>query len=175
MRRLAVPLVAPIEGGRRLDRSAVRSEMEELRTRAVAGEDMNQLQQEAYKHLHIQAMPPAVNVQTVRRIGLQGDEAKAFDLNPGEISPVLDLPAAFAIVKLESKEPAPLDSVRQEIEAALRQGRMQNELSKLPRKSARSSICNIWGCRLSRTRLVRRRSARPGAWAPYESLRRRRP
>ena len=108
--------------------------MEELRTRAVAGEDLNQLQQEAYKHLHIQATPPPVNVQTLRRIGLQGDEAKVFDLNPGEISTVLDLPAAFAFVKLESKEPVPLASVRQEIDAALRQGRMQDEVSKVTKK-----------------------------------------
>jgi hypothetical protein len=134
VRRLAAPLAAPTEGGRPLDRSAVKTEMEALRSRAVAGEDLNQLQQEAYKHLHIQAPPPPVNVQTLRRLGLQGDEAKAFDLNPGEISAVLDLPAAFAIVKMESKDTAPLDSVRQEIDAALGRDRMQIELSKATRK-----------------------------------------
>jgi len=126
--------VAPTESGRPLDRAAVKAEMEALRSRAAAGEDLNQLQQEAYKHLHIQAPPPPVNVQTLRRLGLQGDEAKAFDLNPGEISAVLDLPAAFAIVKMESKDTAPLDSVRQEIDAALRRDRMQIELSKATKK-----------------------------------------
>jgi hypothetical protein len=105
--------------------------MEALRSRAVAGEDLNQLQQDAYKHLHIQATPPAVGVQTLRRISLQGDDLKAFDLKPGEISTVLDLPAAFAFVKLESKEAAPIGSIHQEIEAALRQKRMEDEVGGL--------------------------------------------
>jgi hypothetical protein len=134
VRRLSVPLVVPTENGRPLDRAAVKSEMEELRGRAVAGEDFNQLQQDAYKHLHVQATPPPVNVMMLRRSNLQGDEAKAFDLNPGEISTVLDLPAAFAVVKIDSKAPMPIESVRQEIEAALRGGRMQNDISKLAKK-----------------------------------------
>jgi len=132
--RLSVPFAVPTENGRPLDRAAVKSEMEELRSRAVAGEDFNQLQQDAYKHLHIQATPPQVNVSMLRRSNLQGDEAKAFDLNPGEISIVLDLPAAFAVVKIETKEPMPIESVRQEIEGALRGGQVQNDLSKLTKK-----------------------------------------
>ena len=131
VRRLSVPVAVPTENGRPLDHATIKSEMEGLRNRALAGEDFNQLQQDAYKHLHIQAPPPPVNPLPLRRSNLQGDEAKAFDLNPGEISTVLDLPAAFVILKLESKEPMPIGSVRQEVEAALRLGRMQNEVSKL--------------------------------------------
>ena len=71
-----------------------------------------------------------MNVVTLRRAGLQGDEAKLFDLNPGEVSAILDLPASFAFVKLESKDPMTMQSVRQEIEAALRRDRLQNEVSK---------------------------------------------
>ena len=130
VRRLAVPVEVPTENGLHLDRSAAKSEMEALRSKAVAGEDINQLQQEAYKHLHIQAMPPPVNVQTLRRVSLQGDEAKVFDLNPGEVSAVLDLPAAFAVLKVESKGPMPIESVRAEIEATLRRDSLQNEVSK---------------------------------------------
>ena len=131
--RLAVPVAAPAEGGRHLDLSAVKAEMVELRTRAVAGEDFDQLQQDAYKHLHIQATPPPAKVSMQRRSGFQGDEAKVFDLKPGEITAVLELPAAFAIVKLESKELVPIEAVRQEIEAALRAARMQNALNKATR------------------------------------------
>jgi hypothetical protein len=88
------------------------------------------LLQDAYQHLRIQATPPPVNVLTLRRAGLQGDEAKLFDLNPGEVSAVLDLPASFAFMKLESKDPMTIQSVRQEIEAALRRYCLQNEVSK---------------------------------------------
>lgn len=134
IRRLAVPFEVPTESGRHLERSAAKSEMAELRNRALAGEDLNQLQLEAYQHLHIQATPPPVNVLTLRRAGLQGDEARLFDLNAGEISAVLDLPAAFAVIKLESKDAMPIQSVRPEIEAELRRDGLQSEVGKRTRK-----------------------------------------
>ena len=130
VRRMSVPFEVPNESGRRLEPKAVKSEMEELRTRAIAGEDFNRLLQDAYQHLRIQATPPPVNVVTLRRAGLQGEEAKLFGLNPGEVSAVLDLPASFAFVKVESNDPMPIQSVRPEIEAALRRDRLQNEVSK---------------------------------------------
>jgi hypothetical protein len=130
VRRMALPIEVPNESGRPLERAAAKSEMEQLRTRAVAGEDLNQLQLDAYQHLHIQAMPPPVNVMTLQPGTLQGDEAKVLTLNPGEFSPVLDLPAAFAVIKIESKDPTPLESVRQEIETALRRDGLQSEVSK---------------------------------------------
>lgn len=130
VRRMAVPFEVPTESGRHLDLSAAKSEMEELQKRAVAGEDCNQLQLDAYNHLRIQATPPPVNVLTLRRSGLQGDEAKLFDLNPGEVSAVLDMPAAFAVYKVESKDLVPIASARQEIEVTLRADRLRNEVSK---------------------------------------------
>ena len=134
VRRLAVPFVVPTEDGRPLDHAAVKTELEELRKRAVAGEDLNQLQQEAYKHLHIQATPPVVAVTTVPRLTVQGDDAKALELNPGEVSGVLDSAAALAIVKIESKDPVPVQYVRQEIEATLRAERLKSEIDKLTGK-----------------------------------------
>ena len=134
VRRVAVPFLVPTESGRPLDHSAVKSEMEELRSRAAAGEDLNQLLLDAFKHLHIQATPPPVNVLTLRRSSVQGDEAKAFELNPGEVSAVLDSVAAFAVFKLESKGPMPIASVRQEIEATLLRERMQSEITKATKK-----------------------------------------
>lgn len=134
VRRVAVPLLAPTENARRLDHAAIKAEMEALQKRAAAGEDLNELQQEAFKHLHIQATPPPVSITTLRKTGVQGDEAKAFDMNPGEISAVLDLPAAFAFVKLESKETTPFESVRQDIGEALRRARVQEEVARATKK-----------------------------------------
>jgi hypothetical protein len=132
--RLSVPISVPTENGRPLDRAAIRTEMEGLRKRAVAGEELNQLQQDAYKDLHIQATPPPLNAMPLRRGGLQGDESRAFDLKPGEISEVIDSAAAVVFLKLESKEVMPLESIRPEIEAAVRGARTQNQLSKLTKK-----------------------------------------
>ena len=134
VRRLSVPFLVPTEDGRPLDRSKVKAEMDELRKRAVAGEDLDALQQDAYKHLHVQAAPPTVNVLTVQRYSVQGDEAKALELKPGEISEVLDLPASFAVLKIESKDPVPLQSVHQQIEATLRGNRVKGEVNKLGSK-----------------------------------------
>ena len=128
--RIAVPLAAPNETGRHLDPLAVKAEMDELHARAAQGEDLTELQKQAYSDLHIQATPPAVTETTVTRPGLQGDALKMFDLKEGEISPVLNLPAAFAIVKLVSRETKALDSVRRDIEAASLREHMQAELNR---------------------------------------------
>jgi hypothetical protein len=134
VRRVSIPVAVPTANGRLLNREAVKAEMEELRKRAVDGEDLNLLLHQSYEHLQIQAPPPPVNVVGVRRSNLQGDEAKVFDLNAGEITPVLDLPAAFAIYKLDSKEALPIESLRQEIEASLRRDIVQTQISKLGKR-----------------------------------------
>ena len=85
LRRVAVPFAVPTADGRPLDRSAAKAEMADLQSRAVAGEDLNRLLQDAYKNLHIQAVPPPVSVMTLRRNDVQGDEGKAFALTPGEV------------------------------------------------------------------------------------------
>lgn len=131
VRRLSVPLEVPTELRRPLTRSAIKPYMEELRKRAVAGEDFNVLQQDAYKYFHIEATPPPVNITTLDRRTTQGDEAKALNLKPGEISDVLDSLAAVVIIQMESKETAPLAVMRQEIVTTLRSMRMQNLLNKL--------------------------------------------
>ena len=133
VRLVTIPTAVPA-AGRPADRTAVRAEMEELRNKAVAGEDLNSLLHQAYEHLQIQGTPPPVTVVSVRRNNLQGDERKVFDLNPGEITPVLDLPASFAIYKLDSKEPLPIESLRQEIESSLRRDLVQNQVSKIGKR-----------------------------------------
>jgi hypothetical protein len=131
IRRIALPLLAPSEDGRRLDPAVLKAEMQEIRKRAVAGESLETLQLEAFQHVHIQAPAPPVRSVQVRRTDLQSGEAKAFDLKPGEVTEVLDLPGAFAIIQLESKDVTPYEAARPEIEAGMRRDRVQTELSKL--------------------------------------------
>ncbi len=134
VRRLSIPMEVPNQTGRPLDRAVVKSEIEALRVRALAGEDWSTLQQEAYKQLNIQATPPPVTPVPLEKNAVQGDEAKVFDLKPGEISPVLDLPASVALMRVESKEALPLSSVRPQIESELRASRMEAQLAKLTKK-----------------------------------------
>ena len=131
VRRLSVPLAVPTESGHPLERAAAKAEVAELRTRAAAGEDFGTLQQEAYNHFHILASPPPTNPITLQKRALQGEEAKALDLKPGEVSEVLDLAAACVLMKVESKDVMPIESVRMEIAAMLQLERLQGELTKL--------------------------------------------
>lgn len=117
---LPFPFVVATDTGHPTDRAAIRAEMEILQKRAAAGEDLNQLQQQAFKDLHIPVAPGPVTATTLRRNLTQGDETKVWDLNDGEVTPLLDLPASSAFMKLDAKVLLPLESVRQEIETALR-------------------------------------------------------
>jgi hypothetical protein len=110
------------------------SAMEKIRTRAAAGEDFTQLQKEIYEQFHIQAAPAPISVTTIQRKNAPGDEAKAFNLKPGEVSPVLDLSGTVAILKLQSKETSPLTSVRSDIDALLRGERAQAQLGQIAGK-----------------------------------------
>ncbi|HLK49746.1 MAG TPA: peptidylprolyl isomerase [Bryobacteraceae bacterium] len=130
VRRISVPLEGPDETGKPLDRAAVLSAMEEIRKAAVGGEDFNKLQQQVYRQFRIATPAPPVTVITIQRRSLQGGEAKLFDLKPGAVSSVLDLPGAIAVEKLEGKGTAPLASVRAEIEAWLRGTKAQAQLAK---------------------------------------------
>ena len=108
--------------------------MDKVRTRAVAGEDLDEILKDAYKNLNIQATPPPVTVKAIRRNEVQGDEAKALDLKPGEVSGVLDSLASFAIIKLESKDTMALTNARKEIETALLRERSQKQVAEITKQ-----------------------------------------
>jgi hypothetical protein len=99
-----------------------------MRERVAAGEDIEQLQQEAYKDLGIRSSAPSTKVPPARRSNLSREEQHVFDLKAEETSPVLESTTEFVILKLVSKQEIPLDSVRQEIVSVLQPERMQQEL-----------------------------------------------
>jgi hypothetical protein len=126
--RLYVPRSIAETSGQPLDASAVRAKADELRERAAAGEDFDQLQREAYKNLGINVAAPLTKLNRVRRTSLPEDEAKVFDLHVGELSPVLESGGALVILKLESKQSIPIESAGPEIKSILQRDRLQQEL-----------------------------------------------
>lgn len=128
VRRLSISKSAPTTSGQHLDAMAVKAEADELRSRAAAGEDFDQLQQQALKDLGITAAMPPTKLNMVRRTSLPPDEAKVFDLKPGEVSPVLDSPGALVILKLQSKQSMPAEAAQPEIKSILKRERLQQEL-----------------------------------------------
>jgi hypothetical protein len=130
VRRLLIPRAAVTKGSQplALDASDVKNRVDELVKRAAAGEDFDQLQQEAYILFGIEATPPATKVIMVRRTNLRPEEAKIFDLKVGETSQMVNSPDGFVILKLESKQAVPIEIAEREIKPILQRERMAQEL-----------------------------------------------
>jgi hypothetical protein len=128
LQRVYVPKSAATESGQPLDSAAVKARADELHARAAAGEEFDMLQQEAYKSLGIKATPPPTRLGLMPRSKLSPDEAKVFDLAPGDVTQVLESQDALIILKLESKQTISVESARPEIEALLLHDRMQDGL-----------------------------------------------
>ena len=130
VRRLLIPRAAITKGSKplALDASDVKNRVDELVKRAAAGEDFDQLQQDAYILFGIEAKPPATKVIMVRRINLRPEEAKIFDLKVGETSQMINSPDGFVILKLESKQSVPIESAQGEIRPILQRERKAQEL-----------------------------------------------
>ena len=126
--RLSLPRMAPTTDGRPLDDSVVKAKAEELRQRAVTGEDFAQLQDDAYDNLGIKGIGPRTKLNMVRRTNLPPEEGRVFDLQPGEVSPVIESLGSLVVLKLVSKQSVPLETAQQEIKSRLQQARMQQEL-----------------------------------------------
>jgi hypothetical protein len=128
VRRLSIPKPAPTTTAQTQDESAWKAKADELRARAAAGEDFDQLQRDGYKDLGINAPAPPTKLTMVRRINLRPAEGIVFDLKPGDVSSVLDSEGTFVILKLESKQSISMEAARQEIQSVLRRERRQQEL-----------------------------------------------
>jgi hypothetical protein len=128
VQRLSLPKAAATESGKPLDLMALKAQADSMRARAIAGEDLNQLEQDAYKTLGIKGVVPSTGEIKVRRRSLTLEHGKVFDLKPGEISEVVEAPTALIILKLVSKRTAPLEDVKAEIENTLHQQRIQQNL-----------------------------------------------
>jgi hypothetical protein len=104
VRRLVVPKQVSTAGTLPLDASNLKTKAEELRTRAAAGEDFDKLQHAAYEDLGIKSTISTTKLSMARRTSLPVGENTVFDLDPGQVTQVLDTPNAFVILKLETKK-----------------------------------------------------------------------
>jgi hypothetical protein len=121
VRRLSIPRAALTKSTQPMDASVVKANMDELVARASKGEDFDQVQKEAYIMFGIATPPPPTTAIMMRRSSLRPDEAVVFDLNAGEVTQMLNSPDAFVILKLESKEPIPIESAASEIKPIVQQ------------------------------------------------------
>jgi parvulin-like peptidyl-prolyl isomerase len=108
----------------------------DLRERAAKGEDLDQLQREAFAILGFSGQSPSTDVGSWRRGGLlPAVSNEIFALNPGQVSQVESEPYSFVIYKIEAKRMLPEESVREEIARELSKQELETAL-----KSVRDSI-----------------------------------
>ena len=93
---------------------------DDLRARAVKGEDPDKLQKEAYAAAGLTGNAPSTKLEKVRGGALPANHRAVMDLKPGEVSQVVsDLNGPHYIYKLVSKETLALDAVKPEIRSLI--------------------------------------------------------
>lgn len=107
---------------------AMKKEADTLHARAVAGDDFDKLEAEAYKVAGIQSKAPTTKMEKVRGNHLPPSQAAAMDLKVDEISAVLSDQSGYFIFKMVKKETLPLDAVKDEIKGTLRSQKMQDQM-----------------------------------------------
>lgn len=117
-------IVIPLHGEKDSSPDSMKSEAEQLRARAVAGEDFGALQKEAYRAAAMNGnTEPDPSLPKMRRRSLPPSQASAFDLKPGEISAVISDATGYYIYKVNSRGTISLKEAHQEIWNILRQQR----------------------------------------------------
>jgi parvulin-like peptidyl-prolyl isomerase len=100
-----------------------------LRARAVAGEDPDKLQKEAYTAAGMPGNSANTKMERVRRTTVPANQQVAMNLNPGEVSEVIADPnSGYYIYKMVSKETLPLDSVKVEIRNTITSQRYRDSM-----------------------------------------------
>jgi hypothetical protein len=109
--------------GTELKQKEMKQLAEKLYARAVAGEDFDKLQKEAFKAAE---MPTEANikVEDLRRGDLSETQNVIFDLQPGKISLLLTDQTGYFIYKLLSRTVPPFETVKPQVTV-----RMQNDKS----------------------------------------------
>jgi hypothetical protein len=128
LQRVYLPKSDP-DSGQPLDSEVVKTKAENLQSRAAAGEDFGELQQEAYKDLGFKATLPPTKLGFLPRTKFSPDDAKlVFEMQPGGVSPLLDSEGAILILKVEAKKSISMEDARTEIETLLMHDRLDQEL-----------------------------------------------
>ncbi len=117
-----------VKAQRKAAEDAMTQVAEQLRARAAAGEDFVKLQKEAFIAGGETEAPPDPNLGPLRPSGLPPGHASAFDLKPGEVSPVLSDSTGHYIYKMDAKETEPLDEVKHEILKTLQNQRREETI-----------------------------------------------
>ncbi len=128
--RIFIPKM-PASGETPADEKTLEAEGQKIRAAATAGGDFEKLQKQAYDDLGLKTPPPPTATGMQRRESLPPSQAKVFDLQPGQISEVMNEPGGLYIFKLDSKKKLALAEATPEVNRVLEQERMKDAVDKL--------------------------------------------
>ncbi len=128
--RVFIPRVNPKAPTGGIDDFAQRAQKlaDSMRERAAKGEDLDKLQQEAYRTLGLN--PPSLNTDVGTRRRGSGTlppnvENDVFALKSGEVTRVEPEPSGFQFYKLQGRDTLTLAQAKSEIVAAIRKGELE--------------------------------------------------
>ena len=108
--------------------AAMKKTAASLHDRAVAGEDFEKLQKEAYVAAGIKGNPPQVKMEKTRRTALPTTQSAVFDLKPGAVSELLTEPSGYYIYKVVAKQTVPLETAKAEIKNTISSQRYRDSM-----------------------------------------------
>src|ERR1700691_381961 len=123
------PNPAPTPEQQKTAEEAMTKVADDIRARAVKGEDPDTLEKEAYADAGLPGSPMSTKMEKVRRTTLPANHLVVMDLKPGEVSVVIsDTSGGHYIYKMISKETLPLDAVKAEIRNTISSQRYRDSM-----------------------------------------------
>lgn len=119
---------APAKSDTAADQAAMKATADKIHSEAAAGGDFEKLQQEAFDAAGIKSQSPSVNLGKITREGLPANHQKVFELQPGQVSDLLDDPGGYYIYKVVSKQKVPLEQAKGEIHNMLQQQAFRQQM-----------------------------------------------
>ena len=119
------------EAQKKADEEAMKKLADSLRTRAVAGEDFEKLQKEAFDAAGVKGTPPSTSIGKLTPNEVPVNHRAVLDLKPGAVSDIITEPNGYYIYKVVAKATKPLEQAKDQIRATLAQQRMQDAVQKI--------------------------------------------
>jgi hypothetical protein len=131
-RRVDADPTKPEDTGRPAN-DPLRAIAEALRLRAVAGENFDNLQADAYREAGVSAPALETNIGKHTATEMSDDHKQLVAMQVGEVSQVMTGPNGYYLYKVVSKNVRPLDQVRNEISTTLGQQKFADLSQKIDR------------------------------------------
>jgi hypothetical protein len=129
--RVYIPKTPSAVNGQAADLAILKAMAEDVRKRALAGEDFDSLQKDVFVNLGIKAVPPATKVTVTKLTKLPAAEKPVLGLETGRVGDVVETAVAFVVLKMESRSVIPLESAKADVVDAVQHERMQAQIREI--------------------------------------------